>query len=165
MNNKPEWLDAALGGHPVVLRDGSKAYVRYCEEEYETKYPLLGGSVDAVSGEIYTESWAYDGSYIPGQTFSRSDIIGLWQEPAPVFKYWHLLKEDYFAIAMDKDGSWHTYSRHVPYISERHNGWMFEGTDCCCISEFFTKDVLPTVSDWRQSLILRPEGETNEEYT
>ena len=143
----------------MVLRDGSKAYVRYWEKEYKTPYPLFGCSVNADSSEIYTESWAYDGSYISDQSPNGSDIIGLWQEPAPVFEYWHLLKEDYVAIAMDKDGAWRAYSQHVPYVSERHSIWLFDGADCYSISDLFTQDALPNVSDWRQSLILRPERE------
>lgn len=157
MKNKPEWLDAALAGAPVVLRDGNKAYVRYWEKEFESYYPLYGGVI--LNGRMNAAQWTAGGSFHRIYEFHNHDIIGLWKEPAPVFEYWHLLKEDYIAIAMDKDGDWCAYSRHVPFVSERHSVWLFDGADCYCVSDIFVKDALPNVSDWRQSLILRPEGE------
>ena len=158
MKNKPEWLEAALEGAPVVLRDGGKGYIRHLEQEFDVNYELLGYRV-CKPGLVKMLSWTFGGFHFSDGNTTDNDIIGLWQEPAPVFEYWHLLKEDYVAIAMDKDGAWRAYSRHVPYVSERQSIWLFDGVDCYFISELFTKDVLPTVSDWRQSLILRPEGE------
>lgn len=158
MKNKPDWLDAALAGAPVVLRYGNKAYVRYWEKEFESDYSLYGGVILS-DGRMSSAQWTTGGSFHRIDEIHNNDIIGLWKEPAPVFEYWHLLKEDYVAIAMDKYGVWCAYSRHVPYVSERHSIWLFDGVDCYHISELFAKDVLPNVSDWRQSLILRPEGE------
>lgn len=157
MKNKPEWLDAALSGHPVVLRDGSKAYVRHWDKELEPYYPICGGIVLGC-GRTTANQWTACGSHSRIDEFHQCDIIGLWQEPAPVFEYWHLINSKYVALAMDEDGYWHAYSSK-PFVSDRHSGWMFDGADCFWVSELFTKDVLPTVSDWRQSLILRPEGE------
>ena len=158
MKNKPGWLDAALAGAPVVLRDGNKAYVRYWEKEFEPYYQLYGGVI-LMDGRMVAAQWTAGGSFHRIGEIHDHDIIGLWQEPAPVFEYWHLLKEDYVAIAMGKGGAWCAYSRYVPYVSEHLGGWLFDGADCYCISDLFTKDALPTVSDWKQSLILRPEGE------
>lgn len=39
---KPFDLQAALNGEPVMLRGGTKAYVRHCETEFNIPYPLMG---------------------------------------------------------------------------------------------------------------------------
>ena len=157
MKNKPEWLDEALAGAPVVLRNGNKAFVRYFESGLSVSKPIVGVFIN-IEGSYSFHAWCLSGQYHL-ETQSSFDIVGLFNEAPPVFDHWHLLKEDYVAIAMDKDGDWCAYSRHVPYVSERHGGWLFDGADCYSISDLFVKDAFPNVSDWRQSLILRPEGE------
>lgn len=156
MNNKPEWLDAALDGHPVMLRDGSKAYVRHWEKEFESYYSLYGFSVNSDSSEIYTESWAYDGSYISDQSPNGSDIIGLWQEPAPVFEYWHLINERYSALAMDRNGCWYAYDSKN--LSLGNSQWCTDNGECAIANGLLTEKAFPIVTDWKKSLILRPEG-------
>ena len=159
MKNKPEWLDAALAGAPVVLRDGNKAYVRYWEKEFEPYYQLYGGVI-LMDGRMVAAQWTAGGSFHRIDELHDHDIIGLWQEPAPVFEYWHLLKEDYVAIAMDSSGDWYAFTGTELVCSDVYKQWIAENGEILLLSDIFTKDALPTVSDWRQSLILRPEGES-----
>lgn len=109
-NLKPFDLQAALSGKAVMLRDGTKAYVRHHEKELNVvnSKRLLGY---AASGAQRT--WCENGSYsTPSETLCR-DIIGMYPEtrtingfevPAPETKkpaldtkyYTPLLTNDYF---------------------------------------------------------------------
>lgn len=155
---KPEWLDEALAGAPVVLRDSSKGYVRHCEQEFDVNYELLGYKVCEL-GRVEMMSWTFGGFHLSGKHTADNDIIGLWQEPAPVFEYWHLLKDDYVAIAMDSSGDWYAYTGTELVCSDVYKQWIAANAEILLLSDLLTKEAFPTVSDWRQSLILRPEGE------
>ena len=148
---RPEWLDKALAGHPVVLRNGSKAYVRHCEEELEAKRPLSGFTVS--KGIVNNCEWLINGSR---SAFSKhhEDIVGLWEEPAPVFEHWNLLRKEVTHIAKDQDGVWYGYDIS-PFMETtvwtnagqgNANLYGLQGLDPSLFPE----------CDWKQSLIQRP---------
>lgn len=85
--DKPEPfnLEKALQGSPVLLRNGSKAYVKFrMPENYTGAYPLRG---------YYQAEWALDGFAnaewtLQGKEYNREnefefDIIGMWDEDEP----------------------------------------------------------------------------------
>lgn len=74
-NLKPFDLQEALKGKPVMLRNGSKAYVRHYEAEISivTGEVLLGYIEDI--GAWY---WCLEGNYNPNGFESQHDIIGMY---------------------------------------------------------------------------------------
>lgn len=151
---RPDWLDEALAGHPVALRNGNKAYVRHCEEELETKRPLIGFTIS--KGTVYNYEWLLNGRR---STFSehREDIVGLWEEPAPVFEHWHLLRKEVTQIAKDQDEIWYGYDISPDMgiavwanaAKENANLYGLQGLDSSLFPE----------CDWKHSLIIRPTCE------
>lgn len=74
---KPFDLDAALKGEPVMLRNGSKAFVRHHETELTTAIDgALLGYLDGVRAQMWT--WSTDGASLPNGDESQQDIIGMW---------------------------------------------------------------------------------------
>lgn len=74
-NLKPFDLEAALKGEPVMLRGGSKAFVRHHETELST------ATDEALIGyheHIGVWSWSPDGESHFDQDESKYDIIGMW---------------------------------------------------------------------------------------
>lgn len=89
-NLKPFDLESALNGEPVMLRDGSKAYVRH--HETELRVPVGEELTGYVEG-IGTWAWREDGASRFDDCESEYDIIGMWPKtriingfevPAPV---------------------------------------------------------------------------------
>lgn len=79
---KPFNLEKALGGEPVMLRDGSKAFVKYVmPEEFDVERPLNGFVIER--GEVYSYRWSLDGTAIKPTLDHPQDIIGMWKEPPP----------------------------------------------------------------------------------
>ncbi|WP_427833693.1 hypothetical protein [Actinobacillus pleuropneumoniae] len=88
--NKPEPFDLekALAGEPVLLRDGSKAYIFHCindgfAKKHNIGYQLLGVIVDSLEGKQLTRSWAKSGIFNEVNPYPDFDIIGMWREPEP----------------------------------------------------------------------------------
>ncbi|WP_427835079.1 hypothetical protein [Actinobacillus pleuropneumoniae] len=82
---EPFDLEKALAGEPVLLRDGSKAYIFHCiNDEFAKKhnigYQLLGVIVDSLEGKQLTRSWAKSGIFNEVNPYPDFDIIGMWRE-------------------------------------------------------------------------------------
>lgn len=91
---KPFDLEKALAGEPVMLRDHTKAYVKYEITDNSLKFLL---STDQLHGYyVETEgnvcgflSWDKNGVYLYQSNHpieSDEDIIGMWEEPRPRVK-------------------------------------------------------------------------------
>lgn len=76
---KPFNLEAALAGKPVMLRNGSKAYVRHYETEVTIgdHWQIWGTTIESPS----LIAWSKDGGYYLDGVISGLDIIGMWTEP------------------------------------------------------------------------------------
>lgn len=82
---KPFDLQEALNGDPVMLKNGSKAFVKYNLlneveklEVRDTVYPLIGYRFDGIY--ISTTSWDLKGKSVHWATLEY-DIVGMWEEP------------------------------------------------------------------------------------
>ena len=82
---KPFDLQEALNGEPVMLKNGSKAFVKYNLlneveklEVRDTVYPLIGYRFDGIY--ISTTSWDLKGKSVHWATLEY-DIVGMWEEP------------------------------------------------------------------------------------
>lgn len=74
---KPFDLQAALSGEPVMLRDGSKAFVRHHETELNTdEHRKLVGYTSI--GAMLT--WREDGRFVGRHLEPDGDIIGMYQK-------------------------------------------------------------------------------------
>lgn len=75
MNIKPFDLQAALNGEPAMLRDGSKAFIRWHETELnvEEQYKLVGYTS---TGEML--AWREDGRFAGRAVETYKDIIGMY---------------------------------------------------------------------------------------
>lgn len=105
---KPFDVQAALIGEPVMLRDGSKAYVRHHETELDVpaNYKLLGYIEGR--GQI---AWREKGFYL-GEESHYYDIIGMYPKtrtingfevPAPETKEPESLANYYLAVISTED--------------------------------------------------------------
>ena len=142
-------LEKALAGAPVVLRDGSKAYVRHCEDNLDVPEPLVGFDVE--SGKLL--SWTKKGRYFNNDAEAYCDIVGMWTGP-PVFAHWDLLEESIRYLVMDIDGDWCGYSTKP---SLREYGWHY-GDGKIRLHNVLSLSAFPKCN-WRSSLIKRPENE------
>lgn len=146
-------LERALKGEPVVLRDGTKAYIRHHETELDAAdsligYKVRGGAVDALQ-------WTESGRYYWDEEVSSLDIVGMWVEPL-VFEHWDLLNEDIKYLAKDGDGRWFGYSRKP---SKDEEGWGIVQR----VGGFYSlvglnPDLFPECP-WGHSLIERPKND------
>lgn len=143
-------LERALKGEPVVLRDGTKAYIRHHETQVKTAYPLIGYMAD-VKTEGNIMSWAEDGRAFWDREGSVGDIVGMWTEPLK-FEYWHLLNEDIKYLAKDWGGEWYGYEGK-PTLNPL-NRWSTTGGYSTMRN--LNKSIFPDC-DWKNSLIERPE--------
>lgn len=77
---KPFDLDAALNGEPVMLRNGSKAYVRHHETELPlaNNLRLFGIVLDEEGRVAKMPTWNPEGRYSGDLVEDREDIIGMW---------------------------------------------------------------------------------------
>lgn len=73
-NLKPLDLEAALKGEPVMLRDGTKAFIRHRETEFNIPYPLIGV---VCKGQRRVFSWTLEGLHVT-DCQAGYDIIGMW---------------------------------------------------------------------------------------
>lgn len=80
---EPFNLEKALAGEPVMLRNGSKAYVKFVmPSEYKGKYPLNGYITNPYSSDVLDpEQWTMEGKeYNDGNPYDY-DIISMWKDP------------------------------------------------------------------------------------
>lgn len=79
---EPFNLEKALAGEPVMLRNGSKAYVKFVmPSEYNGKYPLNGYITNPYSSDVLDpEQWTMEGrEYNDGKPYDY-DIISMWTD-------------------------------------------------------------------------------------
>lgn len=151
MTLKPEWLDEALDGHPIALRNEGIGYVRHYETSHYMDKPLLGVIIG--QGKVHPAAWSILGEYSTSKSHN-SDILGLHLESLE-FLGWDVLNEFTRYIAKDADGCWHGYTSR-PIILEGYSWWApEEGEDTCDLSAL-KKELFPEC-DWRNSLIERPK--------
>lgn len=126
----------ALAGEPVILRDGSKAYVKYQESELVVKYPILGFDVDG-----YSHSWDNLGKVLRGTRHSN-DIVGMYPKKPLTMpdSFWEVFDAGIVAIAMDTDGAWGDGLFHYHL-------------------ETYPQEIFPACNP-KDSLILRPTGDS-----
>ena len=75
-------LDAALNGEPVMLRDGSKAFIFKNIKntnvlDFKADYPLVG----MIHNHAAVQTWSLDGRISLSNDCSNGDIVGMWEEP------------------------------------------------------------------------------------
>lgn len=80
-NLKPFDLEAALKGEPVMLRDGSKAFVRHHETEQKVGDDFrLWGVFFTDLNTCTTTSWTAQGKWRDDERDYALDIIGMYQK-------------------------------------------------------------------------------------
>lgn len=83
---KPFNLEEALKGEPVVLRDGSKAYVlKHILNPTKKDYALIGYREQANNGKEEPLSWDVSGKFYHDYQ-QDVDIVGMWEEPKPTIR-------------------------------------------------------------------------------
>lgn len=138
---KPFDLQEALNGEPVMLKNGSKAFVKYNllneVEKLEVRdaaYPLIGYRFDGIY--INTTSWSLTGKSVHWRTIEY-DIIGMWEEPKLTSE--QVLEKAYqenlpldaigkkaFVIAKTKDGDYVMQcGEDNLYFASRETEWEF----------------------------------------
>ena len=75
-------LDAALNGEPVMLRDGSKAFIFKNIKntnvlDFKADYPLIG----MIHNHAAVQTWSLDGRISLSNDCANGDIVGMWEEP------------------------------------------------------------------------------------
>ena len=141
-------LEKALAGHPVKLRNGTKAYVRHHETELSPSYPLQGYMKYRFNHLPVV--WAKTGRYFSEPAIeSDFDIVGMWVEPA-VFNHWDALEPKWKYIAADEDGSICVFTAKPD-----------KGNTCWCSAGFLyvTAFINFQYTDWEHSLVERPSKE------
>lgn len=124
-------LEKALTGEPVVLRNGSKAFVKFViEKPMYIDSKLVGYFIDEQGrgGEV---AWIEDGRQDRHED-SDFDIVGMWEEPSPTvtltlpapITYPEENKRCYTIVindvdAYDGDGSFVSIS---DWVAEKENG-------------------------------------------
>ncbi len=75
-------LEKALAGEPVVLRDGSKAFVKFevPKELRENNFADIVG-FRIRGNEFIVKEWDIDG--VARSSCGYEDIVGMWEEPRP----------------------------------------------------------------------------------
>lgn len=136
MEYEPFDLGRALAGEPVILRDGSKAYVRYYETELYSGYPLLGMVLDGEA--IMTAAWTLSG----GSSSASLDIVGMYPqykkvngEKIPLFHDWRPVGGEYCYLAnpLDEEFGWTMFRWSTD--SAEHKYWMDKGLVYPCTEE------------------------------
>lgn len=82
---EPFNLEKALAGEPVMLRNGSKAYVKFVmPSEYKGAYPLNGYITNPYSSDVLDpEQWTIEGREYNDDDPYDYDIISMWKDPEP----------------------------------------------------------------------------------
>ena len=82
--DKPEPfnLEKALSGEPVMLRNGSKGFIKFLmPETYEGVYPYQGYYFTYNNTKTTPTSWSETGLINEEYPNSPEDIVGMWKEP------------------------------------------------------------------------------------
>ena len=146
-------LEKALAGQPVVLRNGTKAFVRHHETELDTFYPLFGYLEGTDRYDAVT--WAADGhSYSTGTGGHADDIVGMWVEPA-VFNHWDALEPKWKYIAADESGDVCVFTTN-PVKEE--GVWSNRREEFVGFM-YVTSIINLQYTDWEHSLVERPSKE------
>lgn len=142
-------LERALAGGHVILRNGTKAYIRHLETELVVKYPLIGFDADG-----FNRSWDDLGMYTRGTCPNSLDIVGMWpKEPLTMpDSFWDIVGADITSIAKDSNGNWYGYISCKPRSGSVE--WIFGVGEYVPLSTF-SQELFPDC-DWRESLIIRP---------
>lgn len=142
---KPFNLERSLAGEPVILRNGSKAYVQY------TGVELIYG-VDL--GRKRWTAWEVNGSLYENRRDDDFDIVGMWpKEPLAIpDSFWKSIRSDVVAIAKDYNDDWFGYTKNKPIIDGDY--WFIDEGEYIPLG-IFPIDYFPDC-EWRESLILRP---------
>ena len=143
---EPLNIEKALKGHPVRLRNGEKAYIRYREVEFPVNRTLVGYRKPN-STEYVLLNWTKNGENTSSENL---DIVGMWKSAPLVFLYWGEIKRVFNYIAKDQDGEWFAY---VDKPTKR-DGDYYTGTSCASLDALSNK-VFPDC-DWTESLMERP---------
>ncbi|HDR1345426.1 TPA: pyruvate kinase [Pasteurella multocida] len=124
-------LEKALAGKPVVLRDGSKAFVKFevPKELRENNFADIVG-FRIRGNEFIVKEWDVDG--VTRSSCGYEDIVGMWEEPRPTvtltlpapITYPEENKRCYTIVindvdAYDGDGSFVSIS---DWVAEKENG-------------------------------------------
>ena len=144
-------LEKALAGQPVVLRDGTKAFVRYHETELDTVYPLQGYLEGA--DKYATATWKADG-HCYSNLGTESDIVGMWIEPA-VFNHWDALEPKWKFIAADEDGDVYVFTTEPAKCRTCWANGSDESGRSMEVTDLFNFQY----TDWEHSLVERPSKE------
>lgn len=141
-------VKTALAGEPVILRDGTKAYVKYQESELVVRCPIIGFDEDG-----FSHAWDNLGKVIRGTRHS-DDIVGMYpKEPLTMpDSFWDVLHPHYNVIAKDSSGTWYAYHEKPEKLGVFWN---------CSVGDFINLSTVICCSffpdcNWEDSLILRP---------
>lgn len=150
MNYEKFDVEKALSGEPVILRNGSKAFIRHKEEEFKMGLPLVG--IDL--GRECWETWMLSGSVYSNRMDYDYDIVGMYpKEPLTMpDSFWDIARADITAIAKDRNDSWFGYINCKPRMGTR--GWIISTGEYVPLTAF--PHMLFPDCDWEDSLILRP---------
>lgn len=145
---EPLNIEKALQGHPVRLRNGEKAYIRYKEDEFPVNRKLLG-YWKPNSAEYLNISWFENGD---NSSSGNLDIVGMWKSAPLVFLYWGEISTWFNYIAKDQDGQWWAYSEKPEKLGNHYDS--IKGTDRTSLRALST-EIFPDC-EWNESLMERP---------
>lgn len=143
---EPLSIEKALQGHPVRLRNGEKAYIRYREDELHDEMELVGYR-ELSSGAYVLIRWNKNGENTSSENL---DIVGMWKAASLVFLFWGVINRKFNYIAKDKDGEWYAYVDKPTKLE----GHYYMGASCASLRALSAK-LMPDC-DWNESLMERP---------
>ena len=146
---EPLNIEKALQGHPVRLRNGEKAYIRYREVELYVVRALLGYR-EPNSGVYVQVSWTKQGKNTASENL---DIVGMGKAAPLVFLHWEKISRRFNYIAKDKDEMWWAYAEKPIQLGTHYDS--IKGTDSVSLRAFSNK-IFPDC-DWNESLMERPQ--------
>ena len=145
---EPLNIEKALQGHPVRLRNGEKAYIRYREVEFPVNRTLVGYR-KLNSTEYVLLNWTKNGDHTSSENL---DIVGMWKSAPLVFLYWGEINREFNYIAKDRDGEWWAYAEKPKMEDIIYDSRG--GTDSVSLRALSDK-IFPDC-DWNESLMERP---------
>ena len=143
---EPLSIEKALQGHPVRLRNGEKAYIRFKEDEFPVNQKLIGYRTPN-SADYVIVGWNEEGT---SHASGNLDIVGMWKAAPLVFLYWGEIARVFNYIAKDRDGEWYAYVGKPSKLDGRYH----MGAACASLRALSSK-IFPDC-DWNESLMERP---------